>query len=239
MARYINVKIREHIDTAIKTNPSVFGEVDKNPRDGLITWEEYHAYFLRQHGLDEKYIKQHNEVRHDPLDRKAKEQLMKDKALWGEAARSDPFSLTLDEFLAFRHPESSVANLIALVEDLLGQFDEDGDDHLTLAEFSNDINDVTYNEGKKLIAFKNANERKMEFTKLIDKNGDQKADRSELVAYIDPRHPRHALQEAATLFTLADENSDGKLTLEEILKHFNLFLQSKMIRTAESFHDDF
>lgn len=32
------------------------------------------------------------------------EQIMKDKALWNEAARTDSFSLTLDEFLAFRHP---------------------------------------------------------------------------------------------------------------------------------------
>lgn len=29
---------------------------------------------------------------------------MKDRALWNEAARTDSFSLTLDEFLAFRHP---------------------------------------------------------------------------------------------------------------------------------------
>ncbi len=62
--------------------------------------------------------------------------MMRDKALWAEAARTDSFSLTLDEFLTFRHPESSVSNLLTLVDDLLRQFDEDGDDNLTLDEFS-------------------------------------------------------------------------------------------------------
>lgn len=30
--------------------------------------------------------------------------LTRDKALWNEAARTDSYSLTLDEFLSFRHP---------------------------------------------------------------------------------------------------------------------------------------
>lgn len=64
------------------------------------------------------------------------EEMMRDKALWSEAARTDSFSLTLDEFLTFRHPESSISNLLTLVDDLLRQFDEDGDDNLTLDEFS-------------------------------------------------------------------------------------------------------
>lgn len=38
LAKYINLKICDHIDTAIKRNPQIFSEIDKNPVDGLISW---------------------------------------------------------------------------------------------------------------------------------------------------------------------------------------------------------
>lgn len=53
---------------------------------------------------------------------------MKDKANWQEASRNDPESLTLDEFLAFQHPEASPSNLLNLVNDILTLFDDNGDE---------------------------------------------------------------------------------------------------------------
>lgn len=104
LARYINLRIRDHIDTSIKRNPQLFAEVDKSPQDGLVSWNEYHSYFLKNLKLDESYIANHDEKKHVKLDRKAKEDLMRDKARWAEVLSSDPYSLTLDEFLHFMHP---------------------------------------------------------------------------------------------------------------------------------------
>lgn len=160
------------------------------------------------------------------------EEMMKDKALWNEAARTDSFSLTLDEFLQFRHPEASAVNLLSLVDDLLRQFDEDGDDYLTIDEFSQVSADDLDDKWRKYVITKTVHEREEEFKRLIDSNKDGKADRSELLSYIDPRHPRHALQEAANLFTVADENNNYRLTLNEVkyykylpssFSFFNLF----------------
>lgn len=206
----------EHINRAIEENPIQFSYIDKSPRDGLISWEEYHSYFLREHGMNENYILEHNESKHVNLNRKAKEEIMRDKALWSEAARTDPFSLTLDEFLAFRHPESSAVNLLSLVDDLLRQFDMDGDDQLTIDEFSDLTVDDEDERYKKSIISKTVEERRTEFLKLIDKNKDGKADRGELLTYVDPKNPRYALQEAATLFALGDTNKDRKLSFDEV-----------------------
>lgn len=63
----------------------------------------------------------HNE-RHRDLSRDVKETIMRDRAAWSEAAKSDPDHLTLDEFLAFRHPESSHSTILSLVEELLDKF---------------------------------------------------------------------------------------------------------------------
>ncbi|XP_036338366.1 uncharacterized protein LOC118747883 [Rhagoletis pomonella] len=115
LAVYINQKIIDHIEEAIQNNPREFQRVDIAPADGLITWEEYHHFFLKEHGMTEADIDEHNEIKHTALNRKAREDMMRDKARWSEAARTDLFSLTIDEYLSFRHPESSISNLLELV----------------------------------------------------------------------------------------------------------------------------
>ncbi|EDW13789.1 45 kDa calcium-binding protein [Drosophila mojavensis] len=239
LGQYINKRIVEHIDIAIMNNAREFRRVDIAPADGLITWEEYHRFFLREHGMTEADIDEHDEIRHTTLNRKAREDMMRDKARWSEAARTDLFTLTIDEYLSFRHPESSVSNLLELVDDLLRQFDQDGDDQLTLEEFS-DLNvDDDEDLLRKSLISKTLVERREEFKRIIDRNHDGKADRGELLNYVNPKTPRYALQEAATLFSLCDENKDELLTLKEMTDNAEIFLQSKMIDTANSFHTEF
>ncbi|XP_016974835.1 45 kDa calcium-binding protein [Drosophila rhopaloa] len=239
MGQYINRRIVEHIDEAIMNNAREFQRVDIGPADGLITWDEYHRFFLREHGMTEADIDEHDEIRHTALNRRAREDMMRDKARWSEAARTDLFTLTIDEYLSFRHPESSVSNLLELVDDLLRQFDQDGDDQLTLEEFS-DLNvDDDDDLMRKSLISKTLVERREEFKRIIDRNHDGKADRGELLNYVNPKTPRYALQEAATLFSLCDENKDELLTLKEMTDHAEIFLQSKMIDTANSFHTEF
>lgn len=242
-------------------NAREFRRVDIAPADGLITWDEYHRFFLREHGMTDADIDEHDEIRHTSLNRKAREDMMRDKARWTEAARTDLFTLTIDEYLSFRHPESSVSNLLELVDDLLRQFDQDGDDQLTLEEFSELNVDDDEDLLRKSLISKTLVERREEFKRIIDKNHDGKADRGELLNYVNPKTPRYALQEAATLFSLCDENKDELLTLKEVsgpkalqggfFNHNNIFisvqmtnnaeifLQSKMIDTANSFHTEF
>ncbi|KAH8280066.1 hypothetical protein KR018_004521 [Drosophila ironensis] len=239
LGQYINRRIVEHIDEAILNNAREFRRVDIGPADGLITWDEYHRFFLRDHGMTEADIDEHDEIRHTSLNRRAREDMMRDKARWSEAARTDLFTLTIDEYLSFRHPESSVSNLLELVDDLLRQFDEDGDDQLTLEEFS-DLNvDDDDDLLRKSLISKTLVERREEFKRIIDKNHDGKADRGELLNYVNPKTPRYALQEAATLFSLCDENKDELLTFKEMADNAEIFLQSKMIDTANSFHTEF
>lgn len=123
---------------------------------------------------------------------------MRDKAAWSEAARSDPDHLTVDEFLAFRHPESSHATILALVEDLIEKFgnylhnyfifvhflfffflDRDGDDSLTEEEFSTLQKDDETEGG--VVASPVEAERRREFREAIDFSKDGKASRHELL----------------------------------------------------------
>ncbi|XP_011171995.1 45 kDa calcium-binding protein [Solenopsis invicta] len=240
LAKWIHAKITEHITRAMRENVGLFTAIDNNPRNGEVSWEEYHAYFLRTHGFSETYINSHNK-KHSEMPRALKESIMRDRARWAEAARNDPEKLALDEFLAFTHPESSHRALLQMVEDLFEKFDRDGDEQLTEDEFSDLPSEgvgLDLREDRQQ-SIGGSEDRRKEFRHLIDKNKNGKADRTELLMYIDPRNPRHAIQEAQHLITLSDMNLDGKVDLSEILSKMDLFLDSKMVDTEKSFHDEF
>lgn len=240
LARWIHAKITEHISRAMRENIGLFTMIDNNPRNGEISWEEYHAYFLKSHGFPESYVSSHDK-RHSDMSRTLKESIMRDRARWAEAARNDPERLTLDEFLAFTHPESSHRALLQMVEDLFEKFDRDGDEQLTEDEFSDLPSEGVGLDLKedKHEAVGGSEDRRKEFRHLIDKNRNGRADRTELLMYIDLRNPRHAIQEAKHLISVSDTDLDGKLSLSEILSKMDLFLGSRMIDTERSFHDEF
>lgn len=102
-------------------------------------------------------------------------------------------------------------------------------------------NNLKYTGGndETIIVRQGENERRAEFRNSIDLNGDGKADRRELLHYVAPQSPRHSEHEAEALLALADSDQDNMLSLDEILAHPNLFLRSKMVDTARSFHDEF
>ncbi|XP_046396323.1 45 kDa calcium-binding protein-like isoform X4 [Ischnura elegans] len=211
---------------------------------GVITWDEYHSYFLKGKGLSDDYAHKHDK-RHKGLSRAIKEAIARDRASWSEAAHSDPDALTLDEFLAFRHPESSHATILALVDEMLEKFDRDGDGQLTETEYSRFV----WDEGAEEEAIEDRNrregevqreeERRKEFREQVDADKSGHADRRELLKYIDPSNPRHAREEAETLMVLSDADHDGHLSLREVLNKMDLFLGSKMVDAARSFHDEF
>ncbi|XP_039278902.1 45 kDa calcium-binding protein [Nilaparvata lugens] len=236
VSNYIHFKTREHIENAMQDNYGLFMSIDTSPRNGLVSWDEYHNYFLKQNSMPDEYIENHEE-KHAGLDKKLRETISRDKASWFEAAHTDPDYLTLDEFLAFRHPESSHATILSLVEELLDKLDRNDDDILNEDEFAQ--LKVGEAEAGEALLSQGEQERREEFRNLVDANGDGEADKKEIVKYIDPKNPRHAREEAITLVTLADTSHDGKLSLAEVLNKMDLFLGSKMVDTAKSFHDEF
>ena len=41
------------------------------------------------------------------------------------------------------------------------------------------------------------------------------------------------------MISVADNNRDGVLTISEVLEHADMFMASKMVDAAKSFHDEF
>ncbi|KAK7047500.1 45 kDa calcium-binding protein [Halocaridina rubra] len=75
--------------------------------------------------------------------------------------------------------------------------------------------------------------------RVADEDHNGKIERRELLRYIDPRNIHHAEKEAVNLLATADSNQDGVLVLKEILAKKEIFISSKMVDAAQSFHDEF
>ena len=141
LRNWIISKVKEHLQGALRENIFLFTAIDTNPRNGRVSWQEYHIWFLKKNGFNSSdSIDNHDNEKHPELVRSIRgnekillisfshtdcffsEQIAWDQAAWSEAAKTDPDFLNLDEFLSFRHPESSHSNLLSKTDDIIGEY---------------------------------------------------------------------------------------------------------------------
>jgi len=65
-----------------------------------------------------------------------------------------------------------------------------------------------------------------------------KADKREVLTYLDPKHPFRSQEDAGRLIDLADSNGDGFIDLDEVLAYAEEFLESKWANPELVFHGD-
>lgn len=236
---WIVIKVQEHLNETVADNKRVYNHLDTN-HDGYVTWKEFYVHFLMAKGRElEEAKKQSEDYDSIVLDPDEKEQLIRYKFRWAEADEEPQDDrLTFHELMNFRHPEQSKRMLVRMVRDLIENFDRNDDKLITEEEFvmlpPGELDDA--NTGSDQIWL---TERRKEFKDVIDLNKDGLVDKEELKVYVDPHNSNHAKLEAENLIHLADQDSDGLLSLEEVLENAELFLGSKMVDTSRNFHDEF
>lgn len=57
--------------------------------------------------------------------------------------------------------------------------------------------------------------------------------------YLDPRNPQQARSEASNLIQMMDDNKNGRLSLQEVMKHKDIFITSKVVDVKRNLHDEF
>jgi Ca2+-binding EF-hand superfamily protein len=238
---WIMFKVQQHLDEALAENERIFHHLDTDS-DGFVTWKEFHIHFLLAKGHSENDTLKHVED-YDSLNIEAeeRERLIRYKFRWAEADEEPQDNqLTIKEMQNFRHPEQSSKMIVRMAKDIIDNLDHDEDGMITEEEFvalpPGDIDDMMHERSTDEMWRK---ERLKEFQNVIDLNHDGRVDIEELKIYVDPHNENHAHLEADNLIQLADENSDGKLSMSEVLDNAELFLGSKMVDTGRNFHDEF
>ncbi|XP_067830613.1 reticulocalbin-3 isoform X2 [Heptranchias perlo] len=190
------------------------GMYDTN-QDGSVGWEEYKQR-LYGHLLDEEF---------SDLEDKAsyKKMLRRDERRFKRADKDGDLIATREEFTAFLHPEEFDYMKDIVVMETIEDIDKDGDGMVDLKEYIGDM--YSPEDGQPEPDWvKNEMEQ---FKEHRDINKDGKMDHSEVEHWILPGDYDHAVSEAKHLIHESDRNEDNKLTKQEILDNWNMFVGSQ------------
>ncbi|CAL1528641.1 unnamed protein product [Lymnaea stagnalis] len=241
MEKWILNKMMEHFASARKENELIFDHLDPDG-DGYIKWKEYYVHFLLSRGFDVQSAMQHVLDYEDgvKLDQDDKDALISYKFKWTDADNNiTDNKLSKDEFMIFRHPEHSKQTLETMVINVMRGVDSNKDGVITEEEFAalppGEVEGKEFEEMDR----KWQEERKIEFREIMDANKDGKVDLPELKSYLDPTNPIQAKLEADTLLSLMDDDKNNLLSMEEILKHSDIFISSKLVNFERNIHDEF
>ncbi|XP_010562208.1 PREDICTED: reticulocalbin-1 [Haliaeetus leucocephalus] len=208
----------------------VWKDYDLN-KDNKIAWEEYkqatYGYYLENPEEFQDATDQHS----------FKKMLPRDERRFKTADLDGDLAATREEFTAFLHPEEfeHMKNIVVL--ETLEDIDKNEDGFVDQDEY---IADMFANEEGGPEPDWVITERE-QFSDFRDLNKDGKMDKEEIQHWILPQDYDHALAEARHLVYESDVDKDQKLTKEEVLDNWNMFVGSQATNYGEDLtrnHDE-
>merc|ERR1711962_878541 len=155
--------------------------------------------------------------------------LFEDKVLFTAADFNGDSKLNGDEYFAFSHPEDNLDRMRdALLKNTKRQKDENNDGKIDLQEF---VGQRGKDHDKEWLQ-----DEKDRFDNDLDTNKDGFLDDNEIIHWIVPSDENVAEDEVTHLFASADDDHDGKLTIDEIVKHHEVFVGSEATDYGDHLH---
>lgn len=166
------------------------------------------------------------------------EMINRDKRRWNTADKNQDGRLSKEEFMDFLHPEDAAHMRDIVVMETIEDIDKDKDGQIDENEYIVDMWPNRENADEEPEWVKN--ERK-QFKNYRDKNKDGGLDKGEVRDWILPENFDHARAESKHLIYETDDNKDGKLSVQEILDHYDLFVGSQATDFGEALtrHEEF
>ncbi|XP_055599728.1 calumenin isoform X2 [Uranotaenia lowii] len=167
-----------------------------------------------------------------------KAMLSRDRRRWSVADRDGDDRLARAEFTEFLHPEESPYMRDIVVQETIEDIDKDNDGKVSVQEYIGDMYRGREDSDDEPEWVKHERET---FSNFRDKNKDGFMDSQEVRDWIIPADFDHAEAEARHLIYEADSDADEKLTKEEIIEKYDLFVGSQATDFGEALtrHDEF
>ncbi|KAM9780127.1 reticulocalbin-3 [Neosynchiropus ocellatus] len=215
--RYIEENVNKH-----------WKDYDKNG-DDKIAWEEYknttYGFYL-----NEEFDDVEDKARY-------KSMLSRDERRFKTADRDGDGIATREQFTAFLHPEEFDYMKDVVIQETIEDIDRDGDGKINLSEYIGDM--FTPEEGESEPDWVQT-ERK-HFVEFRDVNKDGYLDGNEVGQWVLPGEVDHADNEVKHLIHDTDTDKDERMTKQEILANWNMFVGSQATNYGEDLtkrHDE-
>lgn len=204
-----------------------FDEIDED-RDGFVT---FHEYVKEAFGEDDFDVNASPEK----LDKDDQKLFEEDKSFFTAADMNLDRKLSKDEFAAFQNPESHIHMHNALIDSTLVEKDRNKNGLIDFNEFLGEYGRAT--AINIFLASKEDSEwyqvESDRFKNEYDLNKDGQLDRDEMRKWLVPDLDETAKDEMEHLFSEADKNHDAKLSYDEIVNEYNLFVGSEATNYGE------
>jgi len=185
-----------------------YNDVDK---DGAVTWDEYVKVTYTDDKEGDQKQKDESKARDEPR--------------WKVADKNADGKLDKDEFNAFLHPENHEHMKPLIVKETIHDVDTNKDGFISYEEYMNDL----WPEKERP---KNGSEpewvltARKQFHETKDVNKDGKLDDAEVKAWVLPDINEQTVLESEHLIKESDADKDGKITKEEMLEKWDVFVGS-------------
>lgn len=194
-------------------------------QDGLVSWEEYNTV-THGHLIPLEYDASLN----DPEQESLRNLHRREKQRFDFADVDANAGLNVTEFLAFTHPSEVDHMADFAIEDVLNEYDSDMDGLISLKEFIGDV------RGDADSASQWETEETVRFKDLYDQDKDGKLNREEQLRWIAPNSYGSAREEALHLIKEVDRDQDGLLSVAEVLKNQETFMNSEVTDYGRQLH---
>lgn len=167
-----------------------------------------------------------------------KKMLSRDRRRWAVADKDLDDKLTREEFTAFLHPEEHPNMRDVVLQETTEDLDKDKDGKISVDEY---IGDMYRPSGPNEVEPEWVLSERESFSKHRDIDGDGYLTETEIRQWIVPNDYDTAETEAKHLIFESDSDQDQKLTKEEVLDKYDIFVGSQATDFGEALarHDEF
>ncbi|XP_058819013.1 reticulocalbin-2 [Topomyia yanbarensis] len=192
-----------------------FEDVDQNA-DDVITWQEYYA---DTYGMDSEDEETDKPVIMDASKEEEKKLITDDKEMFEAADSNHDGRLDPSEFVLFMSPEEFPQMFSVVLKQTLRNKDTNLDGKIDFQEYAAEHS--RGHDKEWLITEKDR------FDNDFDKDGDGYLNGNEILSWILPSNEEVAEDEVAHLFASSDEDHDDRLSYEEIIDKYDVFVGSE------------
>lgn len=209
---WIEPHIKKHV---LRRTDTKMKGIDTN-NDGKVSWEEFKV---------SRYPPSMEKGLHPEGLRNLREVQKIDKRKFDFADKDKDGQLLMEELSILLHPEESHRMISFLVQETLDMFDTNKDGKVSLQEY---MGDEPVTGEVKLKSFTRT------FTQELDGNRDGFLDRKEIQKWTLPGTERDPVQyEVDHMMKLGDDNKDGFLEIDELVRHHRDFAGSRVTKYGE------